>query len=160
MRIFILIITVVLSAAFCLLNLIGFRGVLTTTEFFMVNLLADVALAFVLGHFMYRTYANYRKAKKLQQELKQTQTDFSAHAASAQAPAHHAPQPSAPAQPAPQAPAHATPQAAPSQAPVQSPVAPQPAAPQPVVPQSPQEAPVDTAVRADDTALYKSPLVK
>ena len=79
MRIFILIITFVLSAAFCLFNLIGFRGVLTPTEFYLVNIIVDIVLAFILGHFMYRTYANYRKGKKLQQTLNQVQADLDAY---------------------------------------------------------------------------------
>ena len=79
MRIFILIITLVLSAAFCLFNLIGFRGVLTPTEFYLVNIIVDIVLAFILGHFMYRTYANYRKGKKLQQTLNQVQADLDAY---------------------------------------------------------------------------------
>ena len=76
MRIFVLILTLVLSGAFCFFNLIGFRGVLTVTEFFIVNTMVDILLAFILGHFMFRTYANYRKAKKLQQEFTQAENDL------------------------------------------------------------------------------------
>ena len=69
MRIFIFILSLIFSVAFVLLNVLGFNGVLTLNEFFLVNVIAEVLVCLVLGHFMFRTYANHKKLKKLQQEL-------------------------------------------------------------------------------------------
>lgn len=69
MRIFILILSLIFSAAFVFLNILGFNGILTFNEFFLVNVIAEVLACLILGHFMYRTYANHKKLKKLQQEM-------------------------------------------------------------------------------------------
>lgn len=69
MRIFIFILSLIFSVAFVLLNVLGFNGVLTLNEFFLVNVIAEVLVCLVLGHFMFRTYANHKKLKKLQQEM-------------------------------------------------------------------------------------------
>lgn len=79
MRIFIFILSLIFSAAFVLLNVLGFNGVLTLNEFFLVNVVAEVLVCLVLGHFMFRTYANHKKLKKLQQEMATRQASSVAH---------------------------------------------------------------------------------
>ncbi len=69
MRIFIFILSLIFSVACALLNVLGFNGTLTYNEFFLVNIIAEIFLCLLLGHFMFRTYANRKKLKKLQQEM-------------------------------------------------------------------------------------------
>lgn len=69
MRIFMFILSLIFSVACVLLNVLGFNGTLTYNEFFLVNIIAEIFLCLLLGHFMFRTYANRKKLKKLQQEM-------------------------------------------------------------------------------------------
>lgn len=114
MRIFLIILSIVLCAAAAVLNFLGFQGYLVGIEFYGINLIAEVVVCLLLGHFMYRTYANYKKAKKLTQELATLQSTSQtlsapsvAKATASAAPAHPqtatqakpAVRPSAPAKP-------------------------------------------------------------
>ncbi|MEE0510850.1 MAG: hypothetical protein UDG94_06435 [Peptococcaceae bacterium] len=73
MRIFIFILSLIVAVACVFLNILGFNGTLTQTEFLLVNVVVEILLCLILGHFMYRTYANYKRAKSLGQELTNTQ---------------------------------------------------------------------------------------
>ena len=188
MRIFIFILSLFFSATFIFLNILGFNGALTLNEFFMINLIAEVLICLVLGYFMYRTYANRKKLKKLQQEMTTRQAGATAQEqaskkrgskrkqkrneeAAAPAPKQAPQQPTAP-----QAPKQQPQQPAAPQVPKQQPQ--QPAAPQ--APQAPQQAAntnttqqpmgpdVTQPMKAvhtdtpdiDGTALYKTPFGK
>ncbi|MDO4281475.1 MAG: hypothetical protein Q4C56_07585 [Peptococcaceae bacterium] len=89
MRILMFILSLACSAAFVVLNVFGYQGVLTNLEFIAISAVAEIVLCFVLGHFMYRTYANYRRAKKLTQEMTSLQATLHVQstAAAAEAPA-------------------------------------------------------------------------
>ena len=73
MRIFIFILSLIIAVACVFLNILGFNGTLTQTEFLLINVVVEFLLCMILGHFMYRTYANYKRAKNLSQELTNTQ---------------------------------------------------------------------------------------
>ena len=165
MRIFIFILSLIFSVAFVLLNVLGFNGVLTLNEFFLVNVIAEVLVCLVLGHFMFRTYANHKKLKKLQQEMTtrqassvaQEQTAKKKHSlklkkkvgtASTEPEASQQPAaPRAPEQPSQQPTAPRAPQQ-PAQQPT-APRAPQQPAQQPTAPRAPQQpAQQPTAPRA------------
>lgn len=155
MRIFIFILSLIFSVAFVLLNVLGFNGVLTLNEFFLVNVIAEVLVCLVLGHFMFRTYANHKKLKKLQQEMTtrqassvaQEQTAKKKHSlklkkkvgtASTEPEASQQPAaPRAPEQPSQQPTAPRAPQQ-PAQQPT-APRAPQQPAQQPTAPRAPQQ---------------------
>ena len=78
MRIFMFILSLIFSVACVLLNVLGFNGTLTYNEFFLVNIIAEIFLCLLLGHFMFRTYANRKKLKKLQQEMTTRQASSTA----------------------------------------------------------------------------------
>lgn len=73
MRIFLFILSLIIAAACVFLNILNFNGTLSQTEFLLVNVLVEFLLCMILGHFMHRTYANYKRAKNLSQELTNTQ---------------------------------------------------------------------------------------
>lgn len=141
MRIFIFILSLIFSVACALLNVLGFNGTLTYNEFFLVNIIAEIFLCLLLGHFMFRTYANRKKFKKLQQEMTTRQASNTAQEQSSKKKFsflnnHHT---SAPASNAPTAQDRQHPQPAPQQsaAPRTSQQAPQ----QPTAPRAPKQAP-------------------
>lgn len=168
MRIFIFILSLIFSVAFVLLNVLGFNGVLTLNEFFLVNVLAEVLVCLLLGHFMFRTYANHKKLKKLQQEMTtrqastvaQEQTAKKKHGLKLKKKADPSPaEAPAPQQPAaPQRPAQPDPRRAPMREQVPT-------------TQPPQEVPANDATQPrqpirteapnmDSTTLYNSPFGK
>lgn len=65
MRVFTFLITLILALGFIILNFLGFNNTLSNTEYILASLGAEIVIVFLLGHFMYRTYANYKKAKHL-----------------------------------------------------------------------------------------------
>ena len=73
MRIFLIILSIVLCVASAILNIMGFQGYLVGIEFYGINFIAELLLCALLGHFMFRTYANHKKSKKLTQELTNVQ---------------------------------------------------------------------------------------
>ncbi len=73
MRIFLFILSLIIAAACVFLNILNFNGTLSQTEFLLVNVLVEFLLCMILGHFMHRTYANYKRAKNLSQELTNAQ---------------------------------------------------------------------------------------
>ena len=161
MRIFIFILSLIFSVAFVLLNVLGFNGVLTLNEFFLVNVIAEVLVCLVLGHFMFRTYANHKKLKKLQQEMTtrqassvaQEQTAKKKHSLKLKKKVGTAStEPEASQQPAaPRAPEQ------PSQQPT-APRAPQQPAQQPTAPRAPQQpAQQPTAPRASQQLAQQDP---
>ena len=172
MRIFIFILSLFFSAAFIFLNILGFNGALTLNEFFMINLIAEVFICLVLGYFMYRTYANRKKLKKLQQEMTTRQAGATAQEQAAkkrrskrkQKRNEEAAVPTpkqAPRQPvAPQAPKQQPQQPAAPQAPQQA--ANTNTTQQPMAPDvtQPMKAVHTNAPDMDGTALYKTPFGK
>lgn len=186
MRIFMFILSLIFSVACVLLNVLGFNGTLTYNEFFLVNIIAEIFLCLLLGHFMFRTYANRKKLKKLQQEMTTRQASSTAQEQSSKKKFsflnnHHT---SAPASNAPTAQDKQHPQPAPQQsaaprAPQQAPHAPKQAPQQqdprraPIREQAPSmqqtsvsnaTAPMHTAQpqsqNMDSTTLYKTPFGK
>lgn len=144
MRIFIFILSLIFSVACVLLNVLGFNGTLTYNEFFLVNIVAEIFLCLLLGHFMFRTYANRKKLKKLQQEMTTRQVSNTAQEQSSKKKFsflnnHHT---SAPASNAPTVQDKQHPQPAPQQ--FAAPRAPQQASQQPTAPQQqdPRRAPM------------------
>ena len=73
MRIFMFILSLIIAVACVFLNILNFNGTLSQTEFLLINIVAEILLCLILGHFMYRTYANYKRAKSLSQELTNAQ---------------------------------------------------------------------------------------
>ncbi|MEE0228899.1 MAG: hypothetical protein UEJ45_00125 [Peptococcaceae bacterium] len=181
MRIFIFILSLIFSVACALLNVLGFNGTLTYNEFFLVNIITEIFLCLLLGHFMFRTYANRKKLKKLQQEMTTRQASSTAQEQSSKKKFsflnnHHTSAPTAQdkqhPQPAPQ-------QSAAPRAPQQAPHAPKQAPQQqdprraPIREQAPSmqqtsvsnaTAPMHTAQpqsqNMDSTTLYKTPFGK
>ena len=134
MRIFMFILSLIFSVACVLLNILGFNGTLTYNEFFLVNIIAEIFLCLLLGHFMFRTYANRKKLKKLQQEMTTRQASNTAQEQSSKKKFsflnnHHT---SAPASNAPTVQDKQHPQPAPQQ--FAAPCAPQQASQQPTAP--------------------------
>ena len=141
MRIFMFILSLIFSVACVLLNILGFNGTLTYNEFFLVNIIAEIFLCLLLGHFMFRTYANRKKLKKLQQEMTTRQASNTAQEQSSKKKFsflnnHHT---SAPASNAPTVQDKQHPQPAPQQ--FAAPCAPQQASQQPTAPHAPKQAP-------------------
>ena len=188
MRIFIFILSLIFSVAFVLLNVLGFNGVLTLNEFFLVNVIAEVLVCLVLGHFMFRTYANHKKLKKLQQEmttrqassvaqeqtakkkhslkLKKKASTASTEPVASQQPAQQSTAPRAPQQPTQQSAAPRAPQQPTQQDPRRAPMREQ----APTIP-TPQQAPTSDATHPmqptrteapdmNSTTLYKTPFGK
>lgn len=73
MRIFTLILSLIVAAACILLNVLGYNGTLSFVQFLLINSAAELLLCLILGHFMYRTYANRKRAKGQAQELTNAQ---------------------------------------------------------------------------------------
>ena len=73
MRIFTLILSLIVAAACIFLNVLGYNGTLSFVQFLLINSAAELLLCLILGHFMYRTYANRKRAKSLAQELTNAQ---------------------------------------------------------------------------------------
>lgn len=73
MRVFTFLLSLLIAFAFIVLNFLGFNNTLTQTEYMLITVIAEVILSFVLGHFMYRTYANYKKCKNLRTEMEEMQ---------------------------------------------------------------------------------------
>lgn len=141
MRIFIFILSLIFSVACALLNVLGFNGTLTYNEFFLVNIISEIFLCLLLGHFMFRTYANRKKLKKLQQEMTTRQASSTAQEQSSKKKFsflnnHHT---SAPASNAPTVQDKQHPQPAPQQFAASR--APQQASQQPTAPRASQQAP-------------------
>ena len=63
MRVVTFLLSLALSLACIVLNFLGFNGTLSLTQYMLISIAVEVILAFLLGYFMHRTYAN-RKAKK------------------------------------------------------------------------------------------------
>lgn len=69
MRIFLLILSLIAAAACVFLNVLGYNATLSQIEYILVNTAVEILLCLLLGHFVYRTYANHKRAKKLDQAL-------------------------------------------------------------------------------------------
>ncbi|MEE0434535.1 MAG: hypothetical protein UDB11_03910 [Peptococcaceae bacterium] len=73
MRIFMMIVTLFLACACVVLNVLGYNGTLSFLQFLLISAAAELLLCLLLGHFMYRTYANYKRAKATNQALTNAQ---------------------------------------------------------------------------------------
>lgn len=73
MRIFMLILSLIAAAACVFLNVLGYNGTLSQVEFILISAAVEILLCLLLGHFMFRTYANRKRAKIQAQELTNTQ---------------------------------------------------------------------------------------
>lgn len=73
MRIFMLILSLIAAAACVFLNVLGYNGTLSQVEFILISAAVEILLCLLLGHFMFRTYANRKRAKTQAQELTNTQ---------------------------------------------------------------------------------------
>lgn len=73
MRIFMLILSLIAAAACVFLNVLGYNGTLSQVEFILISAAVEILLCLLLGHFMFRTYANRKRAKAQAQELTNTQ---------------------------------------------------------------------------------------
>ena len=73
MRFLTFILTLILIAACAVLNVLGYNGSLSKIEYILVSGAAELLLCLLLGHFMYRTYANHKRAKNQAQELTNAQ---------------------------------------------------------------------------------------
>ena len=69
MRIFMLILSLIAAAACVFLNVLGYNGTLSQVEFILISAAVEILLCLLLGHFMFRTYANRKRAKTQAQEL-------------------------------------------------------------------------------------------
>ena len=58
MRIFMLILSLIAAAACVFLNVLGYNGTLSQVEFILISAAVEILLCLLLGHFMFRTYAN------------------------------------------------------------------------------------------------------
>lgn len=116
MRVVTFLLSLAISLGCIVLNLLGFNGTLSMTEYMLVSIACEVILAFLLGYFMFRTYANRKSNKKNASFLEEAhakindlETTLAAHKESAkEAPATSA---------APAAPADATAEIKPEDAP-------------------------------------------
>lgn len=72
MRIFMLILSLIAAAACVFLNVLGYNGTLSQVEFILISAAVEILLCLLLGHFMFRTYANRKRAKTQAQELTNT----------------------------------------------------------------------------------------
>lgn len=156
MRIFLFILSLIIAAACVFLNILNFNGTLSQTEFLLVNVLVEFLLCMILGHFMHRTYANYKRAKNLSQELTNAQAALqlkTKEAAAAKADTATAKEhPTATQQSAPEAPVIESSSTATAQTMQQAPSS------------ADQTQPLPTAHAAvddlDATTLFKAPLTK
>lgn len=73
MRIFMLILSLIAAAACVFLNVLGYNGTLSWLQFILISAAVEILLCLLLGHFMFRTYANRKRAKIQAQELTNTQ---------------------------------------------------------------------------------------
>lgn len=73
MRIFMLILSLIAAAACGFLNVLGYNGTLSQVEFILISAAVEILLCLLLGHFMFRTYANRKRAKTQAQELTNAQ---------------------------------------------------------------------------------------
>lgn len=73
MRIFMLILSLIAAAACVFLNVLGYNGTLSQVEFILISAAVEILLCLLLGHFMFRTYANRKRAKAQAQELTNVQ---------------------------------------------------------------------------------------
>ena len=73
MRIFMLILSLIAAAACVFLNVLGYNGTVSQVEFILISAAVEILLCLLLGHFMFRTYANRKRAKTQAQELTNTQ---------------------------------------------------------------------------------------
>lgn len=73
MRIFMLILSLIAAAACVFLNVLGYNGTLSQVEFILISAAVEILLCLLLGHFMFRTYANRKRAKAQAQELTNAQ---------------------------------------------------------------------------------------
>lgn len=73
MRIFMLILSLIAAAACVFLNVLGYNGTLSWLQFILITAAVEILLCLLLGHFMFRTYANHKRAKTQAQELTNTQ---------------------------------------------------------------------------------------
>lgn len=73
MRIFMLILSLIAAAACVFLNVLGYNGTLSQVEFILISAAVEILLCLLLGHFMFRTYANRKRAKDQAQELTNAQ---------------------------------------------------------------------------------------
>lgn len=156
MRIFLFILSLIIAAVCVFLNILNFNGTLSQTEFLLVNVLVEFLLCMILGHFMHRTYANYKRAKNLSQELTNAQAALqlkTKEAAAAKADTATAKEhPTATQQSAPEAPVVESSSTATAQTMQQAPSS------------ADQTQPLPTAHAAvddlDATTLFKAPLTK
>lgn len=73
MRIFMLILSLIAAAACVFLNVLGYNGTLSQVEFILISAAVEILLCLLLCHFMFRTYANRKRAKTQAQELTNAQ---------------------------------------------------------------------------------------
>lgn len=73
MRIFMLILSLIAAAACVFLNVLGYNGTLSWLQFILITAAVELLLCLLLGHFMFRTYANRKRAKAQAQELTNAQ---------------------------------------------------------------------------------------
>lgn len=73
MRIFMLILSLIAAAACVFLNVLGYNGTLSWLQFILITAAVEILLCLLLGHFMFRTYANRKRAKTQAQELTNAQ---------------------------------------------------------------------------------------
>lgn len=73
MRIFMLILSLIAAGACLFLDVLGYNGTLSWLQFILITAAVELLLCLLLGHFMFRTYANRKRAKTQAQELTNTQ---------------------------------------------------------------------------------------
>lgn len=73
MRIFMLILSLIAAAACLFLDVLGYNGTLSWLQFILITAAVEILLCLLLGHFMFRTYANRKRAKTQAQELTNAQ---------------------------------------------------------------------------------------
>ncbi len=71
MRVFTFLLSLLIAFGFIILNFLGFNNTLSQTEYMLISVVAEILLSFTLGHFIYRTYANYKKSKQLRSEIEE-----------------------------------------------------------------------------------------
>lgn len=73
MRIFLIILSLLAAGACLFLDVLGYNGTLSWLQFILISAAVEILLCLLLGHFMFRTYANRKRAKIQAQELTNTQ---------------------------------------------------------------------------------------
>lgn len=73
MRIFLIILSLLAAGACLFLDVLGYNGTLSWLQFILISAAVEILLCLLLGHFMFRTYANRKRAKAQAQELTNAQ---------------------------------------------------------------------------------------